>query len=153
MKQNRQLGIIVLVIVMGVIVGISLQGDKITSQNTSQVTSISYDPYKELRSNGKHTDEEKRIKDTVDKYMFENFGSIFKTTWYDSVSASGAVINDYGKFFIVQSSGEEEKAKKFVGGVLTFFNSRTTTEEYRVDKVFLLNKNGEVIYQVDTIIW
>jgi hypothetical protein len=30
--------------------------------------------------------------------MFENFGSIFKTTWYDSVSASGAVINDYGNF-------------------------------------------------------
>lgn len=153
MKQNRQLGIIVLVIVMGVIVGNSLQGDKITSQNTSQGTSISYDPYKELRSNGKHTDEEKRIKDTVDKYMFENFGSVFKTTWYDSVFASGAVINDYGKFFIVQSSEEEDKAKKFVGGVLTFFNSRTTTEKYRVDKVFLLNKNGEVIYQVDTIIW
>jgi hypothetical protein len=28
MKQNRQLGIVVLVIVMGIIVGISLQGNK-----------------------------------------------------------------------------------------------------------------------------
>ena len=153
MKQNSQVWIIVLVILIGIIVGFLMKENGQTSTNISRETSINNDPYKELRSDGKYTDEENTIKTTVDKYMFENFGSIFKTTWFDSVSASGAVINEYGRFFVVQSDGDIEEAKKFVEGLLHFFNDKTINKEYHVDKVLIINSQNVIIYEVNTIKW
>jgi len=151
MKKSVNFGIILLVIVAGIVFGSKLNDSNVKGANTTQQTIETKDPYKELRSDGKHIEDEDAIKRTVDKYMFENFGNTFKTTWYDSISASSAVINEYGRLYIVQSKGDHAKAKKYVSGLLGFFNSKTTNVKYRVGKVVLVDKEYKIIYQVDTL--
>jgi hypothetical protein len=145
--------LIALVIILGIVVGNMMTNAKIGISSNTQSKIEKSDPYKELRSDGKHTEEENMIKSVVDKYMFENFGSIFKTTWFDSISGSDAIINKYGRVFIVQSKGEEDKAINYLGGLLSFFNDKTIDEKYHVGKVVLVDKDFKTIDQVDTIKW
>ncbi|MEK4294053.1 hypothetical protein [Paenibacillus sp. FSL R5-0914] len=154
MKGSTKVVIGVIVVVLGILVGSGMNG--VATPNVDQQTTAKKDPFKELRSDGKHTEREKLIKDKVDKYMYENFGGTFKTTWFDSISASGAVINEYGKFFIVVSKGEDEKAIDYVSGLLSFFNDKTIDKDYKVAKVILVDeeyKVYKVIKQVNTIEW
>jgi 23S rRNA G2069 N7-methylase RlmK/C1962 C5-methylase RlmI len=152
MKKGLNGFITVIVIIAGIYIGINL--DKTNYENVI-TDSISTDPYKELRSDGKHQSEEENIKRIVDKYMYDNFGSVFKTSWYDSISASGAVINQYGKYFVIQSKSDShnDKAKEYIKGLLSFFNSKTTDPEYLVDKVILVDQGNNIIYEKDTFKW
>ncbi|WP_440833425.1 hypothetical protein [Paenibacillus sp. 22594] len=151
MKVSTKVVIGVFVVVLGILVGSGLNG--VGTLNEDQQTTAKKDPFKELRSDGKHTDQEKIIKDKVDKYMYENFGGTFKTTWFDSVSASGAVINEYGKVFIVVSKRDDKKAINYVGGLLSFFNDKTIDKDYKVAKIVLVDEEYKVIKQVNTIEW
>lgn len=153
MKKSFQVILIVLVIILGIVVGNMMTNTKIESSINPQSKIEKSDPYKELQSDGKHTKEESVLKAVVDKYMFENFGSIFKTKWFDSISASSTVINEYGRVFVVQSKGDDNKAIDYVGGLLSFFNDKTIDKNYHVGKVVLVDKEFKIIHQVDTIKW
>lgn len=152
MKKGLNGLIIVIIIISGIFFGINLDNTNYEKVNTD---STSNDPYKELRSDAKHKIEEENIKKVVDKYMFDNFGNVFKTTWYDSISASSAVINEYGTYFVIQSKSDShnEKAKEYIKGLLGFFNSKTTDSEYLVDKVILVDQENNIIYKKDTFKW
>jgi hypothetical protein len=43
--------------------------------------------------------------------MFFNFAKFGNTTWYDSISSSSAVINEGGRFFVVQMRSNAVKKK------------------------------------------
>ncbi|WP_160037200.1 hypothetical protein [Paenibacillus sp. An7] len=151
MKSATKVIIGVLVVIIGILIGSIVNGVGTLNLNMNQQITVKNDPFKELRSNGKHTKEEKLIKDKVDNYMYENFGGVFNTTWYDSILASGAVINEYGKLFLVVSKGDDEKAINYVRGLLSFFNDKTIDEVYQVTKVVLVDKEYNLIKQVETI--
>ncbi|WP_419872925.1 hypothetical protein [Candidatus Pristimantibacillus sp. PTI5] len=153
MKNSVQVMLVVLVVILGAIVGSKMIQTDTKDASISQQETEKSDPFKELRSDKKHVEEEALIKKTVDKYMYENFGSVFKTTWFDAVKGTGVVINEYGRMYIVQSNGDDEKAKEYVGGLLSFFNSKATNAKYNVDKIILVNSDKKIIHQVDTIKW
>jgi hypothetical protein len=153
MKKGLNAGVLIIIIIAGIYVGLNINetGINVVS-NEAQETS---DPYKELRSDEKHTKEEDFIKKEVDEHMHFNFAKYGKTSWYDSISSSSAVINEGGRFFVVQikSNADEEKAKEYVGGLLSFFNAKTTDPKFLVDKVIVVDKEFNIVYEKETIKW
>ncbi|MBO0587105.1 hypothetical protein [Sporosarcina sp. E16_8] len=113
------------------------------------------DPYSELRSDGSQPNLEAFIKKEVDQYMYLNFGSVFETTWYDSISGSSATINESGRVFVVQSKGEsfDGKAHNYMGGILSYFNDKTLDSKYKVDKVILVSEDFEILKESKIIKW
>jgi flagellar biosynthesis GTPase FlhF len=95
------------------------------------------------------------IKDALDLYMYENFKYYYETSWYSSVSATGCVIHENEKVFILQSKGNSynDQAEQFLSATLGFFNSKTTEAQFLVDKVILVDNQKNIIKEVETNKW
>lgn len=64
--------------------------------------------------------------------MFDDVGNIFKTSRYSYIAATGAVINDKEKLFIIQAKeGDEKKAASFFDFALGYFNNTNLKPKYR----------------------
>jgi len=87
--------------------------------------------------------------------MYLNFGSVFETTWYDSVSGSSATINESGRVFVVQSKGDsfDSKAYNYRSGILYYFNDKTLDSRYKVDKVILISEDFGILKESKIIKW
>ncbi len=87
--------------------------------------------------------------------MYLNFGSVFETTWYDSVSGSSASINESGRVFVVQSKGDsfDAEANNYMDGILSYFNNKTFDSWYKVDKVILISEDFEILKESKIIKW
>lgn len=153
-KKGINLWILIIVIGLGVYIGTTDNNNSKTSPN-SVGSKESSDPYEYLRSDKKHTLEEDVIKKAADKYMIENFGSVIKTSWFDSIKGTRAVINKTNKTFIIQSKGEsyDVNAEKFMSATLGFFNDKTLELNYRVDRVTLVDRNYNIIKEAEIIKW
>jgi hypothetical protein len=153
MKKGLNFWIVIIVIIAGIYAG--LQINKTGIMLVSSETEDTQDPYKELRSDEKHSKEEDIIKKVADEHMYFNFAKFGKTSWYDSISSSSAVFNESGRFFVVQmrSNADKEKAKEYVGGLLSFFNAKTTDSKYLVDKIIVVDKEFNIVYEKETIKW
>ncbi|AVK86010.1 hypothetical protein C3943_22190 [Lysinibacillus sp. B2A1] len=128
---------------------------EITVDQSNTQYMVKDDPYKGLISDNTQTDLENIIKKEADKFMIENFGSYTKTTWFDSVAATSASINKNGKYFLVQSKGDEynPQAKQFLQGLLMYFNAKTLDKSYKVDKVILVDQDFKVLFESEIIKW
>lgn len=154
MKKEINIWILSFVIVAAVVIGLNINNSSNTSY-TPKDNTTEIDPYERFRSNNQHVDQENAIKKELDNYMGRNFYQYYETTWFDSVSSTGAVINDYGKTFIIQSKGDSfhEKARMFFNATLGFFNAKTTEAQYLVDKVILIDQDFNVLEETETISW
>ncbi|MDF1508787.1 hypothetical protein PZE06_11440 [Robertmurraya sp. DFI.2.37] len=151
MKREINIWMLLIVIVAGVIIGVNANNPSKISSTTSDT--LENKNYEKLNSDNQHVQQEEAIKKALDMYMSENFYRYHKTTWFDSVSGTDAVINEYGKTFIIQSKGKEyeQEAEKFYSAVLGFFNAKTTDPKYLVDNVILIDQDFNILRETKTI--
>lgn len=150
MKKGINIWALLIVIVAAIVIGLNINNPlKISSTNSEK------DPYEKLRSDNQNVEQEDAIKKALDSYMSENFYRYAKTSWFDSVSATDAVINKYGKTFIIQSKGEQynQQAEEFYSAAVGFFNAKTTEPQYLVDYVILIDKDFNTLRETETINW
>ena len=154
MKKGINFWVLLIVIVAGIVVGLGINSTNLSKLASNDVTKV-IDPYERFRSNNEYPEQEEVIKNALDSYMYRNFSQYYQTSWFDSVSATDAVINDYGNTFIIQSKSNEDnmRAEKFYGAALGFFNAKTTEAQYLVDRVILIDQDFNILKEMETVKW
>jgi len=153
-KVNRKLhaGILVVVIAIASFIGLNMGNDSLLDFNNTQENN---DPYVQFRSDNLHIERESAIKEAFHEYMNYNFQQFYKTSWFDSVSATSTIINEFGTLFLIQSKGKEydEQAKNYLGSAGYFFNDKTLDQKYRIDRLILVNQEYEVLKELGIVKW
>ncbi|MFD1357351.1 hypothetical protein ACFQ4X_05510 [Fictibacillus halophilus] len=148
MKKGLNKGIVFIVIIAGVYFGLNINKTttiEVIQQNDEAVT------IQPTQAQMKEADE---IKKAADEFMYFNFAKFGKTSWYDSVTSSGAKITDRERIFAVQYTDDSqfENAKKFVGSLNMFFSDKTN-KKHNVEKIILFDKDNNQVYEMDTVKW
>ncbi|MCM0626515.1 hypothetical protein M5J14_18630 [Lysinibacillus sp. OL1_EC] len=151
MKKSNHIFILIGVVLLALFF---VNDKNLNLQSSGQVIQQD-DPFSEFRSDGTQTDLETIIKKETDQFMYENYGSVFKTTWYDSISASSTMINKHGKYFVVQSKSSEHnaQAKQYAQGLLSYFNMKTLDKSYKVDSVLLIDQDYNILFKSEIVKW
>lgn len=153
-KVNKKLhaGILVVVIAIASFIGLNTGNDSLLDFDSAREND---DPFAPFRSDNLHKEKESEIKEAFHEYMNYNFYQFHKTSWFDSVSATSAVINEYGTAFVIQSKGTEydKHAENYLGSAGFFFNDKTLEGKYKVDRLILVNQEFETIKEIDIIKW
>ncbi|MGM0805573.1 MAG: hypothetical protein ACQET8_12575 [Bacillota bacterium] len=124
-------------------------------ESPTQTSSSESDSESEVVVPTKNQEQEaESIKKAADEFMYFNFAKVGKTTWYDSITSSGARITDNERVYAVQYSDEDqfENAKKYIGSLNMFFSSKTN-KTFHVDKIVLYDKEMTQKYEMETIKW
>lgn len=164
MKNGLNSGIVLLVVIAGIVIGLKMNdtsassffsAEDTESTSTTEKKVEKVDPLEPLRSDEKHVKQEKVIKNAFDEYMNLNFYKYYKTSWWDSVSAGGAVINKYGRTFILQSSSDvyNSKTQNYLIAASAYFNDKTLESEYQVDRLVLVDSKFSIMDERKIIKW
>ncbi|MDN4525913.1 hypothetical protein [Fictibacillus fluitans] len=149
MKRGPNLFIICLVVVAGIYVGVgrNLSNHPQALQNETSTTVATDSELPDMNN----TKAEDAIKKEFDSHMFDDVGNTFKTGPDSYIAATGAVVNDREKLFIIQAeAGDEKKAASFFDFALGYFNNTKLKPKYRVDTVVLVDYDFNVEKQMDT---
>ncbi|MDM5337432.1 hypothetical protein QUF84_09415 [Fictibacillus enclensis] len=150
MKRGPNLFILCLVVVAGIYVGVGRNHSN-HPQALQYETDATFVTENELHDKMNNSKAEDAIKKEFDSHMFDDVGNIFKTSRYSYIAATGAVINDKEKLFIIQAKeGDEKKAASFFDFALGYFNNTNLKPKYRVDTVMLVDHDFKIEEQMDT---
>lgn len=153
-KVNKKLHASILIVVIAIASFVGLNMDNDLSFDPNVKTEVN-DPLALFRSDDQHKESETAIKTVFDEYMNYNFHQFGKTTWFDSVSATGAIINEYGVTFVIQSKGSQydKQAENFLSAANYFFSDKTLESKYKIDRLILASQDFKIIKELDVIKW